>query len=144
MQQFIEQVSAGVDKMTQLVESGQYDLVKDGLTIPPQQWEALVRPGASIKMCDRAEKVLPSTSKSRLPISVDAAKPSRKISWLRKSSAKTVDQKESVLKKRESSSSERFPDIPTTHSSTEKVDQGARGRIAGSSSNADGDGPGAF
>ena len=85
MEEFIRKISVGVDAVSQLVESGEYDLVKDGHVIPPQMWEDMVYPGSSITMCARnlPRSPFPKISNSAIP--VHTGNPPRRISWLRKS-----------------------------------------------------------
>ncbi|KAF2676202.1 hypothetical protein K458DRAFT_424945 [Lentithecium fluviatile CBS 122367] len=103
---YLKEASFGVDAMNRLVESGLYDLVKDGLTIPPQQWEAMIHPGDVVTIRDRNKSRPSSGTKSKLPILVDAAKPLKKFSWLRKPTAKNEDDREVGLKRLDSSSSQ--------------------------------------
>jgi hypothetical protein len=73
MEEFIAQISSGVAVIYQLVNNGEYDLMKDDLVVPPHLWASMVFPGSSVTM--RARNLAsPLTT--------------RKISWLRKSLGK--------------------------------------------------------
>ncbi|KAH6875014.1 hypothetical protein BKA58DRAFT_437013 [Alternaria rosae] len=58
MSDFIAKISSGVAVVSQLVETGQYDLMKDDVVIPPHLWDTMVFPGSSVTMRARnaAEK----------------------------------------------------------------------------------------
>jgi hypothetical protein len=74
MEEFIAQISSGVALMSQLVNNGEYDLMKDDLVVPRHLWASMVFPGSSISM--RARKLASSPMANR------------KVSWLRKSMGK--------------------------------------------------------
>ncbi|KAI4941233.1 hypothetical protein J4E91_010923 [Alternaria rosae] len=58
MSDFIAKISSGVAVVSQLVETGEYDLMKDDVVIPPHLWDTMVFPGSSVTMRARnaAEK----------------------------------------------------------------------------------------
>jgi len=73
MRDFIANITSGVAMLSQLVDRGDYDLVKDDVVIPPYLWDSMVVPGSSVTM--RARSL-------RSP-SID-----KKASWLRRSIGK--------------------------------------------------------
>ena len=73
MREFIANVSSGVPVLSQLVERGEFDLVKDDIVIPPQLWDTLVVPGSTVTMRARSSASPP----------ID-----KKASWFRRSISK--------------------------------------------------------
>lgn len=73
MEEFIQQISSGVEAVAHLVQNGEYDLIKNDLVVPQHLWESMVVPGSSVTM--RARNVVSPLA-------------TRKVSWLRKSIGK--------------------------------------------------------
>jgi hypothetical protein len=62
MEEFIHQVSVGVEVIHQLVNNRQYDITKDNLIVPPHLWEDMVLPGSTVVMRSRDSVVDKNTS----------------------------------------------------------------------------------
>ena len=51
--------------LSQLVENGEFDLVKDDIVIPPYLWDSMVVPGSTVTM--RARNLVPPPIDKKAP-----------------------------------------------------------------------------